>query len=267
MRAHIGAEGAVTMTETGTDSGGGPPALQPWLRRPARLAYAVVEALADRIVAGHFPPGSALPIEPELCETFGVSRTTIREAVKALEAKGLVRARQGSGTTITPQEDWNLLDPVVLAATFQHDDQLVVLDQLVGVRSALESQMAAQAAVLATEDDLRAIEALLVRLDTETTAPYSFIETDLVFHGRIMEASRNRLASSIVRSVHTQARTTSLYSGAPDVRACELANVEHRQLMECLLARDPKGAAQAMTSHIEDAWQRRRSPAGRRPTE
>ncbi|WP_329213798.1 FadR family transcriptional regulator [Streptomyces sp. NBC_01485] len=254
------------MTETGTDNGAGPPPLQPWLRRPARLAYAVVEALADRIVAGHIPPGSALPIEPELCETFAVSRTTVREAVKALEAKGLVRARQGSGTTVTPPEDWNLLDPVVLAATFRHDDQLVVLDQLVGVRSALESQMAAQAAVLATEDDLRGMEELLVRLDAETTAPHRFIETDLVFHSRIMEASRNRLASSIVRSVHTQARTTALYSGAPDTRACELANVEHRELMDRLLARDSKGAAQAMTSHIEDAWQRRRSPAGRRPT-
>lgn len=252
------------MTETGTDNGGGPPALQPWLRRPARLAYAVVEALADRIVAGHFPPGSALPIEPDLCETFGVSRTTIREAVKALEAKGLVRARQGSGTTVTPQEDWNLLDPVVLAATFQHDDQLVVLDQLVGVRSALESQMAAQAAVLATEDDLRAMEGLLERLDGETVVPHRFIETDLVFHGLIMEASRNRLASSIVRGVHAQARTTSLYSGAPDTRACELANEEHRLLLRCLLDRDATGAAEAMTAHIEDAWQRRRSPAGRR---
>ncbi|MFJ2116428.1 MULTISPECIES: FadR/GntR family transcriptional regulator [unclassified Streptomyces] len=255
------------MAETDADNGDAPPPLRPWLRRPARLAYAVVEALADRIVSGYFPPGSALPIEPELCEAFAVSRTTVREAVKALEAKGLVRARQGSGTTVTPQEEWNLLDPVVLTATFQHDDQLVVLDQLVGVRSALESQMAAQAATLATDDDLRTIEELLVRLDTETTAPYRFIETDLVFHGRIMEASRNRLASSIVRSVHSQARSTSLYSGAPDARACELANAEHRRLMECLLARDPKGAAQAMTSHIEDAWQRRRSPAGRRPTE
>ncbi|MFI7300725.1 FadR/GntR family transcriptional regulator [Streptomyces sp. NPDC050121] len=237
-----------------------PSALKPWPKRPARLAHAVVESLTDSIVSGVIPSGSTLPVEPELCETFGVSRITIREAVKSLEAKGLVRARQGSGTTVTPSEEWNLLDPVVLAATVRHDDELVVLDQLVGVRSALEAQMAAQAAEVATDDDLREVERLLGRLDEEIATPARFVETDVLFHDRIMQASRNRLGRSIIRTVHTQARSTFLYTGTPDGHACEQANAEHRRIAERLLARDPQGAAQAMTAHIEAAWSRRRTP-------
>ncbi|WP_225102177.1 FadR/GntR family transcriptional regulator [Streptomyces sp. CoH27] len=241
------------------------PVLKPWPKRPARLAHAVVESLTDTIVSGALPPGSTLPVEPELCETFGVSRITVREAVKSLEAKGLVRARQGSGTTVTQPEEWNLLDPVVLAATVQYDDTLVVLDQLVAIRSALEAQMAAQAVELATDEDLQAIERMLSRLDEETTTPARFDETDVAFHDRIMQASRSRLGRSIIRTVHTQARTTLLYTGAPDTTGCRQANAEHRKVVERLLARDPEGAAQAMTEHIEAAWRRRRLPSAAPP--
>jgi DNA-binding FadR family transcriptional regulator len=148
----------------------------------------------------------------------------------------------------------------VLAATVQHDDQLVVLDQLVGIRSTLEAQMTARAAELATDDDLRDIERLLARLDEETAVPARFIETDVAFHDRIMQASHNTLGRSIIRTLHAQARTTFLYNGTPDATACERANAEHRAVAERLLARDSEGAAQAMAAHITTAWNRRRVP-------
>ncbi|RKN43940.1 FadR family transcriptional regulator [Streptomyces hoynatensis] len=236
-------------------------ALPTFPRRPARLAHAVVEVLVDRIAGGDFPPGSSLPTEPELCERFGVSRTTIREAVKSLEAKGLARARQGSGTTVTATDSWNLLDPVVLAAAVRHDDELVILDQLVGVRSALESQMAGQAAAHATEEELRGFEETLALLERQTATPELFTETDVELHERIMTASGNTLGRSIVRIVHAQARKTTLYTGMPDEAGCRAANEEHRRVVELLRARDAEGAARAMTSHIEEAWGRRRAPA------
>src|SRR4051794_3685126 len=77
-----------------------PGQLRDWPRRPQRLATAVVEDLVDRIVGGELPTGSALPIEPVLCEMFAVSRTVIREAVKSLEAMQLVTVQQGQGTTV-----------------------------------------------------------------------------------------------------------------------------------------------------------------------
>lgn len=83
-----------------------------WPRRPRRLANAVVEDLVDRIVGGESPEGASLPIEPVLCETFGLSRTDVREAVKTLESVRLVRV-QGHGTTVRPLADWDLLNPLV----------------------------------------------------------------------------------------------------------------------------------------------------------
>src|SRR5512133_1426667 len=74
-------------------------------RRPARLSVVVVESLLDGIVSGRYPPGTLLPPEPVLCQTFDVSRSVVREAMKALEEKGLARARQGHGTTISPPDD------------------------------------------------------------------------------------------------------------------------------------------------------------------
>lgn len=253
------------MARNGAGGPGRTATLEPWPKRPQRLAQAVVESLTDSIVSGAFPPGSTLPVEPELCEAFGVSRITIREAVKSLEAKGLARARQGQGTTVTAAEEWNLLDPVVLAATVQHDDELVVLDQLVGVRSALESQMAAQAARNATDEDLRAIQSLLARLDEETSQPGQFVDTDVIFHDRIMQASGNRLGRSIIRTVHAQARTALLYNGSPTAADCEHAGIGHHLVAQHLLNRDPEAAAQAMAEHIESAWHRRRNPGHSAP--
>ncbi|MEO3754149.1 FadR/GntR family transcriptional regulator [Streptomyces sp. B6B3] len=236
-------------------------ALPTWPKRPARLAHAVVEVLVDRIASGDFAPGASLPTEQEMCESFGVSRTTIREAVKSLEAKGLAHARQGSGTTVTSPDSWNLLDPVVLAAAVRHDDELVILDQLVAVRSALESQMAGEAATRATEDQLEAIRHTLGLLDEQAPTPEKFTETDVELHDLIMKASGNTLGHSIVGIVHAQARTTTLYTGIPDPTSCGTANDEHRVIVERLAARDPLGASQAMSAHIEQAWSRRRAPA------
>ncbi|MFD0658676.1 FadR/GntR family transcriptional regulator [Thermocatellispora tengchongensis] len=203
-----------------------------------------------------------MPTEPALCETFDVSRTTIREAVKVLEEKGLVRARQGSGTTVTEEDDWNLLDPMVLSATVRHDSELRVLDQLVDIRAALESQMAAQAALTATDADLREIEAVLERLSAQTRIPEMYVDTDVAYHDRIMLASGNRLARAIVRTVHAEARTSLRYVGDPRPDDCEASNAGHIRIFECLLARDPDGAAEAMTTHIQQAWRRRRPKPG-----
>src|SRR5438445_4333733 len=107
--------------------------LRGWPRRPQRRATAVVGDLVDRIVGSELPVGSALPIEPVLCEMFSVSRTVIREAVKSLEAMRLVTVQQGYGTTVRDPEDWDLLDPVVLAAFIRHDAELAILEDLVDV--------------------------------------------------------------------------------------------------------------------------------------
>ena len=135
------------MSTTSEDTG----STTSWPRRPRRLATALVEDLVDRVVGGEPPEGATLPIEPVLCETFGVSRTVVREAVKSLETMRLVRVQQGQGTTVRPFADWDLLNPLVLAAVVRHDAENAILEDLVDVRRALEAQMAGQAAIRATE--------------------------------------------------------------------------------------------------------------------
>src|SRR5688500_13588792 len=117
------------MTSAGPVLGGvpGPP---DWSRRPANLASALAGELVERIVRGQYPPGSSMPSEPALCESYSVSRTVVREAVKMLQEKGLVQVRRGSGTTVNPPVMWNMLDELVLTASITEDSGLDVLDDL-----------------------------------------------------------------------------------------------------------------------------------------
>src|SRR4028118_868378 len=79
------------------------------------LAVQVLEHLGHQILSGEVPVGGQLPTEAALCEHFGVSRTAVREAIKALSAKGFIEVRTKTGTRVRPRRDWNLLDPEVLA--------------------------------------------------------------------------------------------------------------------------------------------------------
>lgn len=239
-----------------------PSQLTPFPRRPARLALPVIESLADQIVSGQLPVGAQLPSELTLCEIFGVSRITVREAVKSLEEKGLVLARQGSGTTVTEEDGWTLLDPIVLAAVVRHDTRLTLLDQLVDVRARLESPMAGQAARNATPTDIAEMAALLAQLDSQVDEQGKFLETDVAFHDRIMRASGNRLSRSIVRTVHAEARKSYRYSGDPTSAECRLTNDEHRAILDRIKKKDEAGAEQAMSHHILSAWDRRRPKRG-----
>jgi DNA-binding FadR family transcriptional regulator len=238
----------------------GSPLLRTVPRRPARLGAVVVSELLDRIVSGELPQLSTLPNEPALCEAFGVSRTVIREAVKVLEEKGLLHARQGHGTTVAPYDDWNLLDPMVLAASVRHDHELRMLDDIVDVRRVLEAQMARQAAANAREADLAEISALLGKLAEQVATPSVYILTDVDFHDAVMRASGNRLARAVVRTIHSEARASTRYNGEPRQSDCEASNAGHAAIFQRIADRDPEGAAQAMSEHILRSWMSRRAP-------
>ena len=183
-------------------------------------------SLVDRIVSGELGPGTLLPTEPRLCEAFSVSRTVIREAVKILEQKGLVRIKQGQGTTVAVPDEWNLLDPVVLEASVRHDKDLRILDDLVEVRRVLESDMAGQAAGRATTADRADMKRLLDQLAVEVVTPERHMLTDLEFHDVIMRASGNRLGRAIVRTIQSEARASDRYNGYPE--AGRLRSVRRR---------------------------------------
>jgi DNA-binding FadR family transcriptional regulator len=234
---------------------------QPWPRRPRRLADAVVAELVDRIVGGRIAEGAALPPEPALCETFGVSRTVVREAVKSLEGMHLVSVQQGQGTRVRPFAEWHLLDPVVLAATVRHDAESSILDDLVDVRRALEAQLAAQAATRATAAQLAAIEAAMARLEAEVDDPARYLQADVEFHDAVMAASGNRLGRATVRTLTAEAFRSLRYVGDPTPQDCRQSNEAHRAVLAHLRAGDAEAAGAAMNELILGAWHRRRPTA------
>ena len=242
-----------------TSNAPSPPA---WARRPPNLASAVAAELVTRIVGGLHAPGSLLPTEPALCETFSVSRTVVREAVKMLQEKGLVLVRQGSGTTVTPPVTWNMLDEVVLAAAVAQDEGLGILDDLVVTRRLLESDMANVAARSATPDVIERLGALVDRMDELVDDHVTYVDHDRAFHDLIMQASDNRIARAVVRALESRVINTDRYMGRPQHELCIASNRGHRKVYERIAAHDPDGAAEAMFTHITESWLVRRSGPG-----
>lgn len=238
------------------------PAGPRWTRRPANLAAAVTAELVERVVRGTYPPGATLPPEPVLCETFSVSRTVIREAVKVLQEKGLVRVRQGAGTTVTARSQWNMLDELVLGATIAQDETLAILDDVVVTRRLLESDMAQVAARTADQETLDRLGALVDRMDELVDDTRSYEEHDRLFHDAIMQASGNRIARGVIKSLESQVINAAGYQGRSDRDLCTASNKGHRRIYERIAAGDPAGAAEAMFTHITEAWLVRRGEAG-----
>ncbi|MGW4058148.1 FadR/GntR family transcriptional regulator [Amycolatopsis sp. NPDC004747] len=238
------------------------PAAPEWARRPANLASAVTAELVERVVRGVHPSGTSLPAEPVLCESFSVSRTVVREAVKLLQAKGLVQVRQGAGTVVNPASMWNMLDELVLAAVIAEDETSAVLDDLVVTRRLLESDMALVAARTAGPEVVERLGELVDLMDELVDDPDAYREQDLAFHDTIMQVSGNRLARGVVRALESQVVNTARYVGPGERALCVASNKGHRRVYERIAAGDGEGAAKAMFDHITEAWLARRPGSG-----
>lgn len=249
----------MTASQQSTASASPPPA---WAQRPANLASAVAAELVERIVRGVHPPGAPLPPEPALCEAFSVSRTVVREAVKMLQEKGLVQVRQGAGTTVTAPTMWNMLDELVLAASIAEDQGLGILDDLVVTRRLLEADMANVAARVATPEVVERLRELVDRMDTLVDDHVTYAVHDRAFHDVIMQASGNRIARAVVRALESQVVNTARYMGRPKRALCVASNRGHRRIYEHIAAHDPDGAAEAVFTHITEAWLVRRAEPG-----
>jgi DNA-binding FadR family transcriptional regulator len=227
-------------------------------QRPKRLASVLVEDLGHQILGGTLHEGDVLPTEPVLCEQFGFSRTVVREGLKLLEERGLVRVEQGRGTRVQQRDTWNLLDPTMLRVALSYDDEMVLLDDLIATRLLLEQEMARAAATRLSEDELALLADNVERMTNSIEAYDEFRAFDLAFHAIIMRASGSEIGRTIVRTIHTHAGH-SLPLSAPGARASlERTVAEHRAIHEALAARDGELAAARIAAHIDSAWTERR---------
>lgn len=233
-------------------------------RIPAeRLGIGVVRDLVDSIVSGAAKPGETLPPEALLASEFAVSRTVIRESIKRVEEKGLIQVEQGRGTIVSPTNNWNVLDPDVLDAMIAHDDSLGILDEVVSVRALLESEMAAAAASVITDDQIEELRACLEQMRESVDDLAAFPAGDVRFHAVIMNASSSRLGASISRVLVGAALESHRYRGDFGNKYYRDTLDEHAAILKAISERDVAGAHEAMRHHILVAWERRRPPVAR----
>ncbi|WP_394171594.1 FadR/GntR family transcriptional regulator [Saccharospirillum alexandrii] len=163
------------------------------LERNLSLSQRMTQELGRSIVCGEFNANESLPSEAVLCESFGVSRTAVREAVKMLSAKGLISSRQRQGIRILPEEEWNILDSDLLRWSLESNPSMRVLKEFLQMRIAIEPAAAALAAQNARPERLATIREALERMDqAKSGSPEQALEADIDFHISILYASENR---------------------------------------------------------------------------
>ncbi|WP_380058043.1 FadR/GntR family transcriptional regulator [Falsihalocynthiibacter sp. SS001] len=153
----------------------------------------ISDALGTRIAQGEIKEGEPLPKETELQDEFAAGRQAVREALKVLATKGLIRARKRAGTFVCPRDDWDMLDARVLSWHRPEDLPLYVLRDLVDLRRAVEPRAASLAAERADPASLAKLETALSRMHAELDDKTAFYAADIDFHLAIFEASGNTL--------------------------------------------------------------------------
>lgn len=219
----------------------------------APVHNAVVKALGSRILGGEYPPGTALPREDDLCAMLGVSRTSVREAVKVLSAKGLVEARRRAGVRVLARDDWRLLDPVVLSwhPAIQKDAEL--LSGLLEARRIFEPAAAELAARRATGADLAVIEGAYEAMAAGIPHdPAMVCQGDLAFHKAVIAASHNVVLRGLVGTLEAALRATFQIT-TPLMEAQSRALSAHKTVLEAVRIRDTAGARVAMDRLLDIA--------------
>lgn len=228
--------------------------------RSSRLYEQIVQQVEESIHKGVMKPGDQLPPERELAQQFGVSRTAVREAVKALHEKGLVEAYPGRGTFITDGTSYSMRQSL---------DRMLRVGQAEGsgflaeVREILEPEIAAMAATRADAEDLASMREQIQLMDTARRDPDEFIEADLDFHLALAEAAANPIILSLIDSIVGLLREQRMgifqVEGGP-----ERGQYHHKKIMETIEHRDSAGAREAMKAHLRQVREdSRRAPGGR----
>ncbi len=219
------------------------------------MSAQVARIIGTRIVSGEFRPGDSLPIEAELCLQYGVSRSTIREAVKNLAAKRLIEVAPKVGTRVLPFADWNLLDPDVLSWRLNAQFDERIIDDLYEVRQCFEPRACWLAARDGSADDHDRIRRRYADMVSMLNQPALAAGAETEFHLSIIAATHNGLFVTIGGAVKTALKVSfSLTQKRAGGRPLDLAPYE--AVLSAILARDSESAADAMR-HLLDLSRRR----------
>lgn len=213
--------------------------------KSTRIYEEIVRQVKGMIAEGRLKSGDQLPPERDLAEKFVVSRTSVREALRALESLGLVEIRPGEGTFVRKVSVEALIEPLALVLTSQRE----AIAELFEARQLLEPAIAALAARRASPDEVHEMERILAEQAKELAAGRTGLGQDGQFHAAIASAAHNQAITRIVHAIMdllTQSREESLNTpGRP-----ERSHQDHRRVLDAIRRRDAAGAEQTMREHV-----------------
>ena len=222
----------------------------------SRLSRDAMRVLMGDIISGRYSEGERLPKENDLTGRFGASRGTIRESVRALEERGLVKVTHGVGAVVQPSEQWDILDADVLNITLATARSNQVLGDFLEARRILEVEAVALAAQRASDEELRVIkeafEDLEIAAKSAVVNPLderNYLKTDASFHSAIFKATGNVVLGKMLEPLQKALQTAMRPLARPDHRIMR-SLPEHERIMKTVTNRDVEGARAAMEEHL-----------------
>ncbi|NSW83579.1 MAG: FadR family transcriptional regulator [Syntrophothermus sp.] len=207
----------------------------------------IAEDIKGIILEGRLKPGDKLPTERELAEQFNVGRTTIREALKALAAMGLI-TRTREGTIVNTDVLSFVRDPLIRKLILEH----ITIKELFEARRLLEVQLAGLAAERASDEDLEEIGRALKEMQEELKVPQKFINSDIAFHEAIAKAAKNKVLVELFIAVRglLWAAQVAVVMYSPGVMERSLDY--HTRIYGAIKDRRKDEAATIMEKHVSD---------------
>lgn len=215
-------------------------------------AEVVAERLLDLVLDGTFPVGGVLPSEADLAARFGVSRLTVREAIRSLASTRVIHVRQGRSSTVNPADEWSPLDGRLLVArSHLHPDPLRLPMRLLEARRAVEVAIAELAAQRRRESHVQRLTAsheAMVEAHADGDVP-AVAEADLAFHGVLFEAADNVFLEALFEPLASALRSLRQEtSSVPDIVGHALSH--HADILAAVTAGNAGAAGEAMRAHL-----------------
>jgi GntR family transcriptional repressor for pyruvate dehydrogenase complex len=218
------------------------------LEREQRLYERVVEKVMELISSGAWKPGYRLPPERELSEAFGVSRTVVREAVKALEARGVLESTTGSGVSVR-LADFNMVSRS-LQTYMQLSRQVDFEIRLNEVRRVLEVEMVALAAGRITPEQRAQLRQICQQMRASGNTAKQMAELDFRLHVTLAEATQNELFKVLLAPLINQLRDQIILTWEDFPRPVNLVFDQHEAIVAAVESGDSETARQAMIKHL-----------------
>jgi GntR family transcriptional repressor for pyruvate dehydrogenase complex len=221
-----------------------------------RATDQAIARIKELISSGEFTAGARLPTERALTQRFGVSRSSLREAMRALALVGVLESRVGDGTYVTTLEPDLLLTGVGFVSDLAEGGALLELHQ---VRRILEPAATRLATSRLEEPDYERLRTCLERMETADGVPAAFIEADTAFHRVILDACGNATLASLIQNLSSGTLRARLWQSLVAQDAVTATLASHRNIYAALVARDEDMAAAADMMHlaIAEDWLRR----------